>query len=176
MSAATMPLLLRNAAVLDTEAGLLLPEQDVLLRDGVIAELGRGLHRPEARPIALGGRTLMPGLIDCHVHVCADGMVGYPTLFPSMVAARAAKLLRETLLRGFTTIRDAGGADAGFRQAVAQGLFPGPRMFIAGRPLSQTGGHGDSRNVADFCPGCSLRSEQNMMVIADGVDAVRKAA
>jgi imidazolonepropionase-like amidohydrolase len=168
-------LLLRNGAVLDVDAGML-RRQDVRLAGDRIVELGGGLAANGARVVDLGGRTVMPGLIDCHVHVCADGMVPYPTLFPSLVTARAAKLLKETLLRGFTTIRDAGGADAGLRQAVEQGLFPGPRMFVSGRPLSQTGGHGDMRATADFCPACALRSEANMMVVADGVDAVRKAA
>jgi imidazolonepropionase-like amidohydrolase len=103
-------------------------------------------------------------------------MVSYPTLFPSLVTARAARLLNETLLRGFTTIRDMGGADAGLRRAVEDGLFVGPRMFVSGRPLSQTGGHGDMRNPADACPACALRAEANMMVVADGIDGVRRAA
>jgi imidazolonepropionase-like amidohydrolase len=84
--------------------------------------------------------------------------------------------LRDSLLRGFTTIRDMGGADAGLRRAVEEGLFPGPRLFVSGRPLSQTGGHGDMRNPADACPACALRAEANMMVVADGVDGVRRAA
>ena len=168
-------LLLRNGAVLDVDAGVL-RRQDVLVAGGRIAAVGSGLAASGARQVDLGGRTVMPGLIDCHVHVCADGMVPYPTLFPSLVTARAAKLLKETLLRGFTTIRDMGGADAGLRRAVEQGLFPGPRLFVSGRPLSQTGGHGDLRSPADACPACALRSEANMMVVADGVDAVRKAA
>jgi imidazolonepropionase-like amidohydrolase len=169
-------LLLRGGAVLDVETGAL-RNADVLIEGARIAAVGAGLAPPAgARVVELGGRTVMPGLIDCHVHVCADGMVPYPTLFPSLVTARAAKLLQETLLRGFTTIRDMGGADAGLRRAVEEGLFPGPRLFVSGRPLSQTGGHGDMRNPADACPACALRAEQNMMVVADGVDAVRRAA
>ncbi len=167
--------LLRGGAVLDVDAGAL-RRADVLIEGARIVAVGPGLTAADARVVELGGRTIMPGLIDCHVHVCADGMVPYPSLFPSLVTARAARLLRETLLRGFTTIRDMGGADAGLRRAVEEGLFPGPRMFVSGRPLSQTGGHGDMRNPADFCPGCALRAEANMMVVADGVDAVRRAA
>jgi len=169
-------LLLRGGAVLDVEAGEL-RRADVLVSGERIAAIGAGLAPPaEARVVELGGRVVMPGLIDCHVHVCADGMVPYPSLFPSLITARAARLLKETLLRGFTTIRDMGGADAGLRQAVEQGLFPGPRLFVSGRPLSQTGGHGDLRNPADGCPACALRAEANMMVVADGVDGVRRAA
>ena len=170
-----MRMLLRGGAVLDVDAGTLW-RADVLLEGRRIAAVGPGLAAADARVVELGGRTVMPGLIDCHVHVCADGMVSYPTLFPSLVTARAAQLLNETLLRGFTTIRDMGGADAGLRRAVEDGLFAGPRMFVSGRPLSQTGGHGDMRNPADACPACALRAEANMMVVADGVDGVRRAA
>ncbi len=170
-----MRTLLRGGAVLDVEAGAL-RRADVLLEGRRIAAVAPGLAAGDARVVELGGRVVMPGLIDCHVHVCADGMVPYPTLFPSLVAARAARLLHETLLRGFTTIRDMGGADAGLRRAVEEGLFAGPRMFVSGRPLSQTGGHGDMRNPADACPACALRAEANMMVVADGVDGVRRAA
>ena len=170
-----MRMLLRGGAVLDVDAGMLW-RADVLLEGRRIAAVGPGLAAGDARVVELGGRTVMPGLIDCHVHVCADGMVSYPTLFPSLVTARAARLLNETLLRGFTTIRDMGGADAGLRRAVEDGLFAGPRMFVSGRPLSQTGGHGDMRNPADACPACALRAEANMMVVADGIDGVRRAA
>jgi imidazolonepropionase-like amidohydrolase len=169
-------LLLRGGAVLDVAAGAL-RRADVLVEGVRIAAVGPGLAAPSgARVMELGGRTVMPGLIDCHAHFCADGMVAYPALFPSLVAARAARLLQETLLRGFTTVRDMGGADAGLRRAVEEGLFPGPRLFVSGRPLSQTGGHGDLRSPADACPACALRAEANMMVVADGVDAVRRAA
>jgi imidazolonepropionase-like amidohydrolase len=170
-----MRMLLRGGAVLDVDAGTLW-RANVLLEGRRIVAVGPGLAAGDARVVELGGRTVMPGLIDCHVHVCADGMVSYPTLFPSLVTARAAKLLNETLLRGFTTIRDMGGADAGLRRAVEDGLFVGPRMFVSGRPLSQTGGHGDMRNPADACPACALRAEANMMVVADGIDGVRRAA
>jgi imidazolonepropionase-like amidohydrolase len=170
-----MRTLLRGGAVLDVDAGAL-RRADVLIDDARIIAVGPGLAAGDARVVELGGRTVMPGLIDCHVHVCADGMVPYPTLFPSLVTARAARLLHETLLRGFTTIRDMGGADAGLRRAVEEGLFPGPRLFVSGRPLSQTGGHGDMRNPADGCPACAMRAEANMMVVADGVDGVRRAA
>ncbi|WP_368417395.1 amidohydrolase family protein [Falsiroseomonas sp.] len=170
-----MKVLLRGGAVLDVEAGAL-NRQDVLIKGARIVAIGTGLAAPDARVVELGGRTVMPGLIDSHAHVCADGMVAYPSLFPSLVTARAAQLLRDSLLRGFTTIRDMGGADAGLRRAVEEGLFPGPRLFVSGRPLSQTGGHGDMRNPADACPACALRAEANMMVVADGVDGVRRAA
>ena len=169
-------ILFTNLALLDVDAGALRSGHQVLVGGELIKEVSDGaISAPGARVVDLGGRTLMPGLIDCHVHVCADGMTAYPTIFPAMLAAKAAKILRETLMRGFTTIRDAGGADMGYRQAIEAGLFEGPRLFVAGRPISQTGGHMDMRGQADFCVACACTQESTMRSIADGVDAVRKA-
>jgi len=92
------------------------------------------------------GKTLMPGLTDAHVHICAvtenitDQHRYYP---PSYVAARAMRRAEECLMQGFTTVRDAGGADYGFRLVLEEGYFPGPRLLVSGHYISQTGGHGD---------------------------------
>jgi imidazolonepropionase-like amidohydrolase len=124
------------------------------------------------------GATLLPGLTDAHVHICAvtenitDQHRHYP---PSYIAARAMRRAEECLLQGFTTVRDAGGADYGFRQVLEEGHFPGPRLLVSGRYISQTGGHGDKRRRAewvdpiDCCVGM-------IGVIADGPDEVRRAA
>jgi imidazolonepropionase-like amidohydrolase len=126
----------------------------------------------------LRGRTLMPGLTDAHVHVCAvEGNIAEQHRYnpPSLIAAKALRRMEQALLQGFTTVRDAGGADYGFREAAATGLYPGPRMLVSGRVLSQTGGHGDKRRRSewiepiDCCVGM-------VGVIADGPDEVRKAA
>ena len=126
----------------------------------------------------LKGATLMPGLTDAHVHICAvtenitDQHRFYP---PSYIAARAMKRAEECLLQGFTTVRDAGGADYGFRMALEEGHFPGPRLLVSCRYLSQTGGHGDKRRRSewtdpiDCCVGM-------VGFIADGPDEVRRAA
>ena len=93
------------------------------------------------------GRVLLPGLIDAHVHVVASShdLSRLALQPPSLVTAESSAILRGMLQRGFTTVRDAGGADYGLQEAVARGLFEGPRLFIAGLPISQTGGHGDMR-------------------------------
>jgi imidazolonepropionase-like amidohydrolase len=126
----------------------------------------------------LKGRTLMPGLTDAHVHMCAvEGNITdqHRLLPPSLIVAKAIRRMEQALLQGFTTVRDAGGADYGFREAVAQGIHPGPRMLISGQYLSQTGGHGDKRRRAEWhdpiecCTGM-------IGIIADGPDEVRKAA
>ena len=97
------------------------------------------------------GRTLMPGLIDCHVHVMLSEVnIRYLEAIPlTMMTVRAAALMRAMIDRGFTTVRDTGGADWGMRDGVAQGLLPGPRMFIAGRAIGPTGGHSDARRRTD---------------------------
>jgi imidazolonepropionase-like amidohydrolase len=126
----------------------------------------------------LKGKTLMPGLTDAHVHVCAvEGNIAEQHRHnpPSLIAAKALRRIEQALLQGYTTVRDAGGADYGFREAVASGLYPGPRLLVSGRVLSQTGGHGDKRRRSewiapiDCCVGM-------VGVIADGPDEVRRAA
>ena len=133
----------------------------------------------EGTIIEAGGRTLIPGLIDAHVHVVASS-VGFPALASvplTLMAAEAAEALAEMLARGFTTVRDCGGADWGLAEAVQRGLIAGPRLFHSGRALSQTGGHGDYRaRTSDLEPcGCANALESTARV-ADGVGEVRKAA
>ncbi len=96
---------------------------------------------------------------------------------PSLITAESSRILRDMLLRGFTTVRDAAGADFGLQEAVAKGLFEGPRLFIAGFPVSQTGGHADmrpkgvrQREMFCTCAGLGL-----IGAIADGVGEVRRA-
>lgn len=123
------------------------------------------------------GQTLMPGLIDAHVHVCAvdvNILELHRAYHPSLLAAKTFRVLEETLLQGFTTVRDAGGADPGFRQAVEQGLVAGPRLLVAGHMITQTGGHADYRRPTesgppiDCCAGMAA-------TVCDGPDEVRKA-
>ena len=121
----------------------------------------------------------MPGLIDCHVHVMLSEVnLRYLESIPlTLMTVRAATLMRAMLDRGFTTVRDTGGADWGLRDGVAQGLLPGPRMFIAGRAIGPTGGHSDSRRRTDVhkhdCHCCNAM--RFCMEVADGADGVRTA-
>jgi imidazolonepropionase-like amidohydrolase len=173
-------LLFENARVLDAAAGVLRDACSVLVDGDRIVELGGGaLRAAGARRIDLAGRTLMPGLIDAHVH-CAittlnlAAMMTKPT---TLVAHEAGRVLSGMLRRGFTTVRDAGGADYGLAQAVERGLVEGPRIFYSGRVLSQTGGHGDftPREDAPRLCACQVHSSA-FSHVADGVPAVRKAA
>src|SRR4030095_12204122 len=94
------------------------------------------------------GKTLMPGLTDAHVHMCAvDANIPeqHRNSPPSLIAAKAMRRIEQALMQGFTTVRDAGGADYGFREAVSSGLYPGPRLLVSGRALSPTGGRAGQR-------------------------------
>lgn len=180
-----MDLILRNAAVLDVDSGIRRTGLDVHLAGGRIRRI---TQTPTVAPatevpvIDLGGRTLMPGLIDLHVHVTATRMdLGQQARMPNVfVLLRTLPLLKAMLMRGFTSVRDAAGAEPALAEAIEQGLAPGPRLFVSGRALSQTGGHGDFRPRSDHLEGvgeacaCAFRVGALARVV-DGVDAVRKA-
>ena len=170
-------LLLRSGNLLDVESGEY-TEGDLLCADGRIAEAGPGLSAPaDAQIVDLDGATVLPGLIDAHVHVTAAtaDLGALPSWSPSYATAHAARIMGEMLDRGFTTVRDASGADFGLADAQAEGLLRGPRLAFCGKALSQTGGHGDSRprgtHVRDGHQCCA-----GLGRVADGVDAVRAAA
>jgi len=172
------PLLFVNGKVLDAEAGTLRDGLGVLVIDGRIAEVGAGIAAPaEARTVDLGGRTLMPGLIDCHVHVVAETLDLWSNMIaPSSLAGlRAARVMAQMLQRGFTTIRDLGGADHGLVRGVEEGLIPGPRIVICGKGLTTTGGHADLRKRTDDRPGMMSDRLGSMGYVVDGVDEVRAA-
>jgi imidazolonepropionase-like amidohydrolase len=152
---------------------------ELLVEDTVIKEVSdRPITAPNAQRIDIGNRTLMPGLIDAHIHVVLTEvnlrlLADVPL---TLLAAKGSVQMRAMLDRGFTTLRDTGGADWGMKAAVEQGLFVGPRLFIAGQPLSQTGGHADHRlrtQGQNFCACCSGLSWTAR--VADGVPDVIKA-
>jgi imidazolonepropionase-like amidohydrolase len=124
--------------------GAPLAEADVAVENGRFVDVGTGLDGDERVDVA--GKTLLPGLFDCHVHVMFSGvdMMRELTTPFSMRFYEGMHNLRRTLAIGITTVRDAGGADLGVKTAVEQGLIEGPRMHISLTLLSQTGGHGDS--------------------------------
>ena len=167
-----------NALVLDAEQGVLTGERNVLVEGGMIAAVSSAaVRRKDAQVYDLKGRTLMPGLCDAHVHVTAvtPDFAALRHWSPSYVTARAAEVLKGMLMRGFTTVRDAGGADFGLAQAVEEGYLAGPRILFCGKALSQTGGHGDMRSPGEhglgecFC--CA-----GLGHVCDGVTEVRRAA
>lgn len=147
---------------------------DIVVADGRILDVGVGLDGDEA--VDLAGRGVLPGLFDCHTHVTVSRF-DYMSLLQrpfSYQFYEAARNLRRTLDIGITTIRDAHGADLGVKQAVEDGLIPGPRMQISVTALSQTGGHGDgwmpSGNCVELMPSHPGRPSG----IADGADDIRR--
>lgn len=175
-------ILFKNVHVLDVRRGVLLENHQVLIEGSVIREVsGQPITTASAQIIDGRGRTLMPGLIDCHVHTTfSQTNLGLLAQTPNTaLALRALPILRGMLRRGFTTVRDAGGADFALKAALEDGLdgtVRGPRLFVSGPALSPTGGHGDFRPRSDRLQpvGCGCQRLASTRV-ADGVDAVRLA-
>jgi imidazolonepropionase-like amidohydrolase len=171
-----------NCAVLDGTRGERREDHHVLVEDGLIREVSdRPIASAGAEIVDLRGGTLMPGLIDAHVHVVAvDQVLSRLAERPqSLVTLQAARVLEGMLGRGFTTVRDAGGADGGLAQAVEEGLVRGPRIFPSGHALSQTGGHGDLRprtRSASVVSCACCEAGAGIARIADGVAECRRAA
>lgn len=165
-----------NGHFLDVETGEY-REGDLRADDGIITEVDVRVEAGAAQRVDLRGAFVLPGLIDSHVHIMAStanlaDLVTWPVTYN---AHHTARLLGQMLDRGFTTVRDMAGGDYGTWRALEEGLIRGPRLFYAGRALSQTGGHGDHRgpgeHLLDTHPACCEMSR-----IVDGVDEVRKAA
>jgi imidazolonepropionase-like amidohydrolase len=170
---------LTHATVFDSLAGRLRPGGTVVVEgDRIVDVLYDATSVDDARVIDLAGRTLLPGLIDAHVHVTSTvpDFLKLSLMPPSLIAAQSKDILEGMLARGFTTVRDAAGADHGLVEAVERGHFAGPRLFIAGQAISQTGGHGDTRPVGSRPILCSCAGLGMFGMIADGVGEVRRAA
>ena len=173
-------LLIINAHLLDPVAGELSDASWLEVADGRIVATGTGTapaSGEDTRVIDAAGATVMPGLIDAHVHVLLTTFDAHDAQnwTPGYATVRALAEAERMVRRGFTTVRDVGGADHGMARAIDEGLATGPRLIFGGKALSQTGGHGDLRAKSDdHQPCCQLRPD--FARIADGVDAVRLAA
>jgi imidazolonepropionase-like amidohydrolase len=175
-----MRTLIVNAHTLEPSTGERQENAWIEIADGRIA--GSGTGRPPAsadgiRVIDAGSGTVMPGLIDAHVHliVTSTDAADRAHWTPGYTTVRALRAAGDMLRRGFTTVRDVGGADHGMARALDEGLVSGPRLIFGGKAISQTGGHGDFRSLNDdSLPCCQLKPD--FARIADGVDAVRLAA
>jgi imidazolonepropionase-like amidohydrolase len=147
---------------------------DLLIEDGRILDVGVGLDGDEQ--VDVTGMTLLPGLVDCHVHVTSSGVDLLRRLQRpfSYQFYEAARNLAATLDCGITTVRDAGGADLGIQRAVDDGLIDGPRMRISISPLSQTGGHGDGWLPSGASTSFAAPHPGRPAGIVDGPEEVRK--
>ena len=194
----TTALLVKNVTVIDGLGGTPLPAQDILIEDGVFTSItptGRVARPHTVNTAALTtisgtGMTVMPGFFDCHVHVSTSphsSTLESITEPESAKTLRAVPALRATLDAGITTARDLAGADSGFRDAIANGVIPGPQLQLAIRILSITGGHGDWRTIGgtplDTGPGAGAVGDSpadflrlTREVIREGADWIKVAA
>ncbi len=172
--------LFKNFQLLEPAHGEVRGGYQLLIEGDAVKELSaKPIKSANASVIDCGRRTLMPGLIDSHVHaIHSEVNIRFMEAMPlTLLAARASTRLRAMLDRGFTTVRDTGGCDWGIKTAVETGHIVGPRIYIAGQSIGPTGGHSDSRRRSNggaecvCCNGLQFKS-----AVADGVDEVRKAA
>jgi imidazolonepropionase-like amidohydrolase len=173
-----MTTILTNANLLDVDKGAIVGERHLLLEGGQIREVSDvPLKASDARIVDLKGLTLMPGLIDAHIHAIAytANLAELPRQSPFYVANRAAAILGGMLDRGFTTVRDVGGGEYGLARAVEEGFVRGPRVFYGGKALSPTAGHGDMRSAAQDRQD-EAYSVPSLGRLCDGVAAARAAA
>jgi len=173
-------LLFKNLELLDPRWDAPRGGYQVLVEGETIREVSaKPIKAPKASVVDCGGKILMPGLIDSHVHVFLSEVYlrRLEEIPLTLMTARSAVLVRGMIDRGFTTVRDTGGADWGIKIALETGLIPGPRLFIAGRAIGPTSGHSDARRRTDNGLGCKCCNAMTFcMEIADGADNVRKAA
>jgi imidazolonepropionase-like amidohydrolase len=171
-------ILFRNMNLLDPKWDEPHGGYEVLVEGDTIREVSaKPIKASKARVVDCGKRTLMPGLIDCHVHVFLTevNIRNLENVPLTLLTAKSAELMRGMIDRGFTTVRDTGGADWGIKTAVESGLIPGPRLFISGKAMGPTGGHSDSRRRTDYqgAPCGCCNAMVYVMAVANGADAVR---
>ncbi len=177
---ATPATLFQNVRIFDGKTATLSTPSNVLVRGNIIERISAAPITVDANitVIAGGGRTLMPGLIDVHWHAMliratpaeAFGDVGYNNLAAGDEAA-------DTLMRGFTTVRDVGGPAFGLKRAIDEGIVKGPRIYPSGAMITVTSGHGEFRQLTDLprtIGGMLTRMEQiGGAIVADSPDEVR---
>jgi imidazolonepropionase-like amidohydrolase len=180
-AASTHPVLLKNARVFDGISGDCAEGMQVLVEAGLIREVSsKPIKAVGAHVIDVGGRTLMPGLIDAHVHAyfCDVNWQNTDAAGAAYRMAHAVRMLGHALECGFTTVRDIGGGDYGLWRAIEDGLVRAPRFLYSGKMLSMTGGHGDTRLMGERRQNqgyCSCGDANALCAIADGADGCIKA-
>ncbi|KAE8165679.1 hypothetical protein BDV40DRAFT_59027 [Aspergillus tamarii] len=172
-----------NARIIDPVTGNITESTAVKLSGGLISSVGNvaelGDTNSGAIRIDLNGKFICPGLIDCHVHIAAvpgsASLQDLKKLSNNLNLLRQPSVCQSMLNRGFTTVRDCGGASLALKESIQEGVIPGPRLFIAGHALSQTGGHGDHRQQHDPNE-CCAGHVNGIGRIVDGVEQCLKYA
>lgn len=169
--------ILKNCRIFDGRDENLVEGGSIVIENDRIREVARkDASVNGATVVDMGGRFVMPGLIDLHFHVYSISlnMQLVDTMTMPLKVAHAARLMKGTLHRGYTTVRDPGGGEVGLALAVNQGLLEGPRLYYGGKALSQTGGHGDMRPGHLLEEPCGCTANNTFAEVVDGVDAIRK--
>ncbi|MDM9631710.1 metal-dependent hydrolase family protein [Robiginitalea aurantiaca] len=174
--------LFTNVSIFDGTSDKLTTGQEVLVENNLISKTGSNLKKPEGTTVIDGqGKTLMPGLIDAHVHLAITEPINVlrdeqDWMYWGAVSGKEAEFM---LLRGFTTVRDAGGPAIGLARAIDQGKLPGPRVYPSGPVISQTSGHGEHRHYTEPHPNMPGNTphfwNQHLEFLADGVPEVLRA-
>ena len=168
---------LRNCRIFDGRSEALVEGGSIVIEKDVIREISpRDVSIAGATIVDMGSRFVMPGLIDVHFHVYSISLDMFlvNNMTMPMKVAHAARLLKGTLHRGYTTVRDPGGGEVGLHLAISQGLMEGPRLYYGGKALSQTGGHGDMRPAEHVDSPCGCVPNDTFAEVVDGVDDIRK--
>ena len=182
-----------DCTLIDPKDGSVHPHVTIDLKDGVVHRMTKlskwpspgdevlsWTHGEGVTIVNVDGKYVVPGLIDCHVHLATppgeDGLTATVNQDFNTSLMRQPWLVRQILRRGFTTIRDCGGAGLALKEALNGGMHPGPRLFISGHGISQTGGHGDLRGSKDAEFACCGGNTKGLGRIADGVDQCLHAA
>ncbi|OJJ42167.1 hypothetical protein ASPZODRAFT_77541 [Penicilliopsis zonata CBS 506.65] len=177
---------LKNAKLVDPVEGRILAPATIHLAGGEVRAVAIGdeplvpAPAADAREVDVGGQYVCPGLIDSHVHI--NAVPGEPDLRQTLatpieqVHFRMVYVCRDMLYRGFTTVRDCGGAPLALKEACAEWVIAGPRILLAGHALSQTGGHGDFRGAHDHTHDCAGSFVSGLGRVADGVPECLRVA
>ena len=171
-----MTVVVRGGTLIDGTGADPVPNATVVIEGNTIRSVeARGSIPRDAEVFDATGMTVMPGMIDCHVHLLFSAQSLQDRLLTpySLSIAEALAHARTTLEHGFTTVRDAGGTPRGVKLAIERGLFPGPRLRVAVGALSQTAGHGDGLMPSGVNVRVTDAERPNTLV--DGVEAVRRA-
>ncbi|HKL45974.1 MAG TPA: amidohydrolase family protein [Roseovarius sp.] len=170
--------IIRNARIIDGSQDRPTDPMDIVIEDGFFREVSEKSSASCDDEIDAKEHFVLPGLIDCHVHVIATtaDLGANAALTNSLLAYRAMGLMKDMIMRGFTTVRDLGGADIGIVDAIEERLLVAPRLVICGKALSQTGGHTDYRGPYNPRSADFYRNQIGSMGrIVDGVDDMRRA-